>query len=67
MPCQTAQRRLSNIIPGEDMARPRKPEGETALRATFSYRPDQDEKVKALRRQKKLSAVCQDAIDAAEV
>ncbi len=47
--------------------RPKKPEGETALRATFSYRPDQAEKVKMLRRRKRLSYVIQVALDAEQI
>ena len=47
------------------MGRPCKPEGEKALRTQISYRPDQAEKVQALADQKRLSTICQEAIDAA--
>lgn len=47
------------------MARPRKEKGEKALRATFSYGPELTEKVKQLRSQKRLSAVCQEAVNRA--
>jgi hypothetical protein len=48
------------------MARPRKDPEKKALRTQISYRPDQAEKVRNLANKKKLSAICQDAIDAAE-
>jgi len=44
--------------------RPRKPAGTKALRATFSYRPDQAKIVRRLRREKRLSTVIQAALDA---
>jgi hypothetical protein len=49
------------------MGRPRKEEGEKALRTQISYRPDQAGKVQLLANQKRLSTICQDAIDAAEI
>lgn len=51
----------------DQMARPRKPTEEKALRGHFSYRPDQAEKVQKLASQKRLSGVIQAAIDAAEL
>jgi hypothetical protein len=45
------------------MARPAKPEGQSAFRATVAFRGDQEQNVKALRKDKKLSKVCQTAVD----
>jgi hypothetical protein len=45
------------------MPRPRKPEGQTAFRVTVAFRHDQKEKIKALRKDKKLSKLCQKAVD----
>ena len=45
------------------MARPCKPPEEKALRGHFSYRPDQEPKVRELASQKRLSGVIQRAID----
>jgi len=49
------------------MGRPRKPENAKVLRTHISYRPDQTEKVRLLVAQKRLSPICQDAIDAAKL
>lgn len=47
------------------MGRPKKEEGDKALRTHISYRPDQVEKVRKLAKEKRLSPICQAAIDAA--
>ena len=47
------------------MGRPLKDPEKKVLRTHISYRPDQVEKVRTLARQKRLSEVCQAAIDAA--
>jgi len=47
------------------MARPRKDPAKKALRTHISYRPDQEEKVRMLAKEKRLSEICQAAIDAA--
>ena len=48
------------------MARPRKDEVEKAHRTHITYRADQEAKVRRLAAQKRLSPICQEAIDAAE-
>lgn len=47
--------------------RPPKPVGETVHRTNFSYRPDQEAKVKELQRRKALSPLLQKAIDDTEI
>ena len=65
--CQMARRKRNRIIHGEDMARPKKEEGEKVLRTLITYRPDQAEKVRLLAKQKRLSEAAQAVIDAAEI
>ena len=49
------------------MPRPPKDPADRVLRACITYRPDQEEKVRRLAAEKRLSPICQDAIDRAEV
>ena len=45
------------------MPRPPKDPADRVLRACISYRPSQAEKVKRLTAEKRLSEICQEAID----